>query len=184
MKMQTEPSVIDVPLIVLRAADDRIEGKTVLQKLSYFLAVRTGLQLGFAPHFYGPFSRQLEGAVDTLTFSGILSESTVQHGVNASGWPVRETTYELTPEGTEFADLVFDKHAGLASECRELVAALKKWDPSLNQKPLSLAAKVHFLSKGEKLSPEAFRRAAREVGWELDDAEVESALALLSQLDL
>lgn len=184
--MKNGLSVIEIPAILLRAAGGEIQGKTVLQKLAYFLGVKEGRNLEFAPHFYGPYSRKIEYALDILTYSGDIMETTTQLGVNLEGWPVKETTYALTSQGQEYAESAVGEYPETEKLASDLVERARGWDRGLSPQPLSLAAKVHFLCHrpGTMPSVAELERAAGKVGWKLGERDIRSALELLRHLEL
>lgn len=177
-------TALEVPLIVLHAAGGKVVGKTVLQKLTYFVAARERLNLGYSPHHYGPYSKRVQDAVETLVGAGEVRATTVALGVNRDGWPIRETTYELTDTGTELAGQLASSNPDVASRTATLIESLRQW-ATLSQDPLSVAAKVHYmLRSGKTVTPESLVGAAKGLGWAINMAAARQALDLVRSLDL
>jgi len=68
--------------LAIMAAGGSISGKTKLQKTIYFLGVLTDdlAELGYRPHYYGPYSGVVAQAVDHLRTIGVLEQETVEVG--------------------------------------------------------------------------------------------------------
>ena len=47
-------------LLILAQENGRLSGKTLLQKQAYFVSELLGFNLGFKPHYYGPYSEEIE----------------------------------------------------------------------------------------------------------------------------
>ena len=61
------------------AVGDEIHGRTKLQKTVYFLGVLSNKlsELGYRPHFYGPYSDAVASSVNRLKSLGFVIENTV-----------------------------------------------------------------------------------------------------------
>ncbi|TSA42730.1 hypothetical protein D4R54_02140, partial [archaeon] len=58
----------DAVLLLVQANGGRVDGRTTIQKLTYFtqLLVPLSREFKFRPHFYGPYSAELAGSLDSL----------------------------------------------------------------------------------------------------------------------
>ena len=108
------PTLRDVVVALLDSAGGRIEGKTILQKLAYFLSTQLRTDFGYTPYFYGPFSRPLETAIELLLLSGAVEETTTTLGRNTEGWDIRQSTYSLTDVGKAESEEASQRHPELA----------------------------------------------------------------------
>src|SRR2546425_12404850 len=61
-------------LSVLGSSSDPIDGRTVIQKISYFSSLKIGLDMGYRPHFYGPYSPVLASLLENLVALGFVEE--------------------------------------------------------------------------------------------------------------
>jgi uncharacterized protein YwgA len=172
-----EPSII---ILALYAAEGTMEGKTTLQKWCYFASVKTGLDLGYEPHFYGPYSKTIARATDELIASDFILERgrITQHDRVIY-------TYTLTNDGMSIArDLVkqfpklYKVLEEIARTCNETVGN--------NISILSWAAKIYYLlqKKGKQITYEEIEKIGTNLGWELSEREIDSGVKLLSALRL
>jgi hypothetical protein len=164
---------------VVAAAGGAIEGRTAVQKLSYFSGEATGQDLGHRAHYYGPYSRAVEAALTNSAFSGDLEETMRSF---ASG---RAFNYKLTEQGAEVVAELREEHAEAAREIDTTVQRLGELVPGYYQYPLSLAAKVDLIlgQQGGTIEASAIPVMARNLGWEVSDEEVERAVEILVGLD-
>ncbi len=176
----------DVVFALLSASGGHVEGKTIAQKLAYFLGVRTGIDLGFAPHFYGPFSRALDQEMQLLTLNGLVDETTAILGTNRSGWPIRQFSLEWTDEGKAVAKSRNDEVPELFKEASEVVDIVTERLRVLTPRGVSLPAKVHYVlsSEGRPLSIEDVSTLSNELGWEVSENDVDNSVGLLEDLGL
>jgi uncharacterized protein YwgA len=172
--------------VVLHLNDDLVEGKTVLQKLAYFTSQIAEVDVDFEPYFYGPFSRGVEQAVELLELSGEVEQTVTSLGVANTGWPIARTTYRLTDIGTKTVEEDLAQHEELAEAAQFVLENVKAQDQLLNQKPLSVAAKVHYLLShlGEPMTNSQVAAYAKGLGWELSDWDIQKADDLLESLGM
>ena len=184
--MSDQPTARDAVRTILHLNEDSVQGKTVLQKLVYLTCQRESADVRFEPYFYGPFSRDIENAVELMEMAGEVEETTTNLGVASSGWPIRLSTYRLTEDGAKRALDDSQQHPAFFEAASKVLGEAKSLDPSLGPQPLSVAAKVHFLltSRGERLTTDQVTSYAKDLGWELSDADVEKADALLDKLGM
>jgi len=163
-----------------------VEGKTVLQKLTYLACQRETAAVDFEPYFYGPFSRDLEKAIDWLQMSEDIDETVTHLGIARTGWPVSRSTYRLTEAGVKHADEDIAHNEAFTGAAEEVLESAKVEDPNLNPRPLSVAAKVHYLlsNRGDPLTDAQVASSAKDLGWELSDSDLKKADALLNRLGM
>ena len=71
-------------LLMLNIWNKEMQGRTVVQKCAYFVGELSGEDLGFRPHYYGPFSAVVERGMSDLCGLGFVRE----HVSRVSGdWP-------------------------------------------------------------------------------------------------
>ena len=65
----------DLILFVIESeGEDGLRGRTLLQKKLYFLSILEKVDLGFAPHYYGPYSSLVAENLDILVSARFLNE--------------------------------------------------------------------------------------------------------------
>lgn len=182
----SEATTTDIVLALLRNHGDEVRGKTVLQKLAYFCSVMLKDDMGYSPHYFGPYSRQVESAVDRLTLSGVLMENSSVIGSSQSGMPIRHYSYLLSDKGRETADQLRGQMKWLDHVAKFVCEKVGEHGDDLSAKPLSLAAKVHFVLENKKrpMTPEQIRAASKELGWDVNEWQIDRAIELLKRLKL
>lgn len=175
-------------LLALDAAGGKVEGRTAIQKVMYFIATALEDDLGHQAHYYGPYSRPVEY---TLTQEGLAEdlEETVERFPSwyGSGPDIRKYTYELTEQGQNEAAEIKEQREREADVISRTVAAVKEAVPDLDQQALSMAAKIHFIvtqADREKTRVSELPKLAEELGWRLTNPQVDQAVELLKKLDL
>lgn len=158
----------------------RIEGRTTVQKLAYFASLKVGLKLGYVPHYYGPYSSRIAGALGNLSSLGFVKED--------ARWTQREHRifgYSLTDDGKVVLDKVehtypreFKRIEKVVSDCIRIAGN--------NAERLALAAKVHYIVKkaGKPISYSSVRTIAGTLGWNLSKEDIGSSAKLLQALSL
>lgn len=110
----------DTVLLITHAAGDQVAGRTVMQKLAYFIGLGLRLALGHRAHYYGPYSSKVEDAVSNAVIAGELHE-TVERMLHWRGGPdVLRYTYDLTSIGkARVGGLIeHNSRSGIASATR------------------------------------------------------------------
>lgn len=86
--MLNDYTVRDFVLLGYKALGGSIRGKTMLQKRMYFLSVFLDADLGYGPHYYGPYSSAVAAANLDLKSLGFLDESSAGWGVDHRGFEI------------------------------------------------------------------------------------------------
>ena len=79
--MANETEVRDVLALAYRAFDGTMRGKTLLQKRLYFVSVILGVDLGYEPHYYGPYSEEVATANTEFENRSAIFRSRLHRGV-------------------------------------------------------------------------------------------------------
>lgn len=178
----------DVVLLVLHAFGDSMQGKTLLQKRSYFVALLCGWEktMGFDAHYYGPYSAEIDNALGQLKALGFVDESRSRFGfAGDGGFEVSRYDYTLTSDGRRIASLRKRKDAVAWRAVREAVRKIKDaGDP--NYVELSIAAKAYYLldQKGAPATAEALIRLAEGFGWQITREQMVRSWEFLKELGL
>ncbi|RKU11451.1 hypothetical protein C6502_08770 [Candidatus Poribacteria bacterium] len=174
----------DLILLVIGSEENGIRGRTLLQKKLYFLSELEGGDLGFRPHYYGPYSSLVAENLDILVNARFLNEvtETFETDQNIFG-EIRRHTYSLTPDGN-----IVMKEIKKETEYVDWTQALDRLNAqeSVNDfNMLSIAAKVCYIVKQEKrTTTEQILQIAQEYGWNLNKAQIESVRSFLEDLSL
>ena len=169
-----------VIISMIDAAGGSVEGRTTLQKWCYFASVKTGLNFGYKPHFYGPYSETVSRTANDL----ITSDFLVERGRMTYHDRVMYS-YALTKDGKSIAGDLKAKDQRLYNSVKEVVDICSETVGN-NISILSWAAKVYFLlqSKGKEITYGEVKRIGRNMGWKLSENEIESGVKLLVALNL
>lgn len=168
----------DLVISVVSSNDGAIEGRTVIQKLAYFANLRLGIDgITYKDYFYGPFSREVALALENLASSLFVRETV--HPI-----PIEHYTYELTDDGKDLAAIVMKESPAEHNIVKSIVVVCKE-HCELQARPMSCAAKVHFIRNNESIhaeSPQEIRELAKDFGWNMNDHEIERGMTLLNKI--
>jgi hypothetical protein len=174
--------------LALAAMGGQIKGRTMLQKVVYFLGVITDHvnDLGYRPHFYGPYSAEVADAMDQLKSLGFVDQNIASAGgADAAGFEVARYDYKLTEEGKA---VVAQKKLSHSKEWKKIesAAAVLKKAPKADYVRLSIAAKTYFMLGQKKGTATLADLAelAKDFGWSVTPEQVDEAAGLLKLLDL
>lgn len=170
------------------ALGGEIEGKTKLQKTIYFLGQLTGHaeDLGYRPHYYGPFSADVAGAVERLKTLNFVEQAVRGRGaLNKFGFEVCRHDYGLTEDGKSVAQNKMKALPKLWGRLQPAVGTFKQAGEQ-NYMLLSIAAKTHFLlgKRGEPTTMQELSRLAARFGWRVAEEEVERGAHFLESIGL
>jgi uncharacterized protein len=174
--------------LLLHAAGGRIQGRTKLQKMAYFTAILTGMldDLGFKPHFYGPYSPLVTGALDELRSVGFLDQR-IQGGghVDPRGFELARYDYVLTDDGKQIAEEKAQHHPLVWQRIQSAVSRLNQANVSDYVK-LSIAAKAYFMvGKANKpVEVPDLVKMSETFGWKVSPNQIGEAAEWLKSLGL
>ena len=135
----------DFVQLTFLAVGGKIQGKTKLQKTVYFLGIMTREldNLGYGPHFYGPYSAEVADAVGQLHALGFLDRNTVQAGTHGgSGFEAIRYDFALNRAGTQIAKSKAATHPLFWKKLEEAAKKLKK-SGDIDYIKMSIAAKAY-----------------------------------------
>ena len=174
-------------LFMLAAWGSVMCGRTFLQKNAYFLSRLLGKDLGFRPHYYGPYSPKLELALGELRGMGIVCESVSVFGsVDSAGFHRRRYDYSLTEDGKVVANAIRRDLEVEYNAIELAVKKIKRAGGNLDYLSLAVAAKTHFVisGSGSSLSEEDVVNRADGFGWDVNEKQVGEATKFLARLEL
>lgn len=175
-------------LLGLDGAGGRIEGRTAMQKVMYFVANALETDLGHRAHYYGPYSRPVEYTLTQEVLAEDVDETVERFPAwYGSGPDIRKYTYDLTKQGQQEVAQIKQERESQARLVAQTVANVKEAVPDLDQESLSMAAKIHFIvshAEAEKTHVGEIPKLAEDLGWRLTDSQVGKAVELLKKLEL
>jgi len=174
---------MEVPELIvamLSVEPDGIDGRTVIQKLGYFVSMKIKKDTGYGPDFYGPFSPLVAAHMQNL----VGLDFVVEKGRRTNRDRVMYTYY-LTDDGEELAKKIKEEYSKEYSIIRNVVKKCGKI-VHYNFHVLSWAAKVHFILRqtGKIMTYKEAIEVGRLFGWKLSERKIESAVKLLIALGL
>jgi len=179
-------SIKDCVLVLVSSCSGEISGKTLLQKRLFFVGELLGLKgLGYAAHYYGPYSQLVASATNQLVSLGFLEEQTIGFGADDLGFEKRRVDYHLTDDGREVLAYLKRKNKkeveAINEACQHLLSA-----GDLDYFALSHAAKAYFLLKeeGHPMTREEIRAKAESFHWKIAPDNLDRAIDFLIKLDL
>jgi uncharacterized protein len=177
----------DFVLLTYSAFDNKISGKTMLQKKVYFTGVFSGIidKLQYKPHYYGPYSSEVDYANNELKSFGYIEETTSSWGISPSGFENIKYDFKLTDIGKIIAE---KKQNEFSEEWNKIKKAAKIIDSAgdINYISLSVAAKAYYIltNRKEKMSIREIRDIAKKFGWNLQENELTNAIKFLEKTEL
>ncbi len=170
--------------IVNALPSQTVPGRTILQKLIYFVAVKTadkGLQRSFRPHYYGPYSQLVAAELSSLSALGFVEESS-ERLVNG----LTRFSYSLTDDGNEVLGVILNDEKSLFQDINDVIEEIAEHDIWKSTMDISAAAKIHFIFSRSKtpLSVPAIEEHAEELGWTLEADKIRSVTGFMESLDL
>jgi len=174
--------------LVLFASENEIRGKTKLQKRVYFAGILTDHvdELGYRPHFYGPYSAEVAGAVDRLRAIGFVEHHIASgNAYDQRGFEVARHDFSLNEAGQKAARTKTKKYA---VEWEAINDAIKKLNRTgqVDYMKLSIAAKAYFMlgQKKEGASVSELIKLAKNFGWSVSEEDIEQSASFLQSLQL
>ena len=171
-------------LVIENEGEKGLRGRTLLQKKLYFLSVLKSVDLGFCPHYYGPYSSWIAENLDILVSVGFIKEITETFSTDRNIFgEIRRHTYSLTDDGRIIWDDI--QKEGEIQSWQELLGRINSQPLANDFNQLSIAAKVHYIvnAKGGATT-EQVRQTAQAYGWKIIEPDIENVLSFLEELSL
>lgn len=172
--------VFDFLLMLLSTLPEGIKGRTVVQKLGYFASMKLKMDAGYAADYYGPYSPVVAENLRNMVELDFVVEKGRQTAHNRTMY-----SYFLTEDGAELVQRVEAECPKEYAVVRDIVRKCSR-TVHCNYNVLSWAAKVHFVlhRAGKAMTRAEAIATSQTFGWKLGQAEVGSAVRLLSALGL
>lgn len=177
----------DFVAMTLLASGGHVRGKTKLQKLVYIVGILTRSldELGYRPHFYGPYSDDVAEAVSHLKTIGAIEQTVSDWGYNTNGFEIKRYDFTLNDSGRQYAQGVAHRNA---DRWRAIQDAVRIYDQTGDRDymSLSIAAKTYFLLDHRKApaSDAELAALASRFGWSVSPDQVRAAVDYLVSLNL
>ena len=179
--------IIDILLLVVKnEGGNGLRGRTLLQKKVYFLSVLMKFDLGFSPHYYGPYSSYVASHLDSLVNCGLLKEVTesFSNDQNVFG-EMRRHTYSI-PDNVEPVWQDIQQKPQFA-EWQNAINRINDQPISEDFNKLSIAAKVYYIVSWEGNGPLTLpqvQQIAEDYKWDVKPEDIKSVLSFLEELEL
>jgi len=173
-------------LMLLKKWGGKIEGKTNLQKQIYFISLLLDKDLGYKPHYYGPYSTEVENSLNELIGAGFVNVTKDIYGIDMThGFESKRYDFSLTESGKNFSNTLAEEHCEEYNRIKEFVGNLKTIGTP-NYLSLSIAAKAYFIIKKENtpLTRTQIQKKAAEFGWKVGENDNDTAIEILKEMDL
>ncbi|MFX0116991.1 MAG: hypothetical protein ACFFB3_20760, partial [Candidatus Hodarchaeota archaeon] len=151
-----------------------------------FVAEKINVDLGFYPHYYGPYSGQVASELQTLCAINVVEEH-YQSFISQSELPFKKYSYHLTPDGNKLLEYLDQECPNEERETVQTVIDICRDVAQLNSEIISWAAKVHMiLHRTDKpMTPEEIIATSRQFHWKMtDEDKIATAINLLDELKL
>lgn len=175
----------DLILFVIESeGENGLRGRTLLQKKLYFLSILEKVDLGFAPHYYGPYSSLVAENLDILVSARFLNQVTETFSTDRNIFgEIRRHTYSLTTDSKDVMKEI-EQEKGY-TDWKQKLDMLNNQPLANDFDTLSIAAKVYYIvNRQEKTTTEQIRKVAKEFGWKLNKSQIENVLSFLEDLSL
>ncbi len=174
--------------LALDSLGGEVHGKTKLQKTIYFLGILSDNldDLGYRPHYYGPFSPEVAAAVDRLRALRFLDQNIRSVGmIDRHGFEVTRTDYRLTEEGRRIAEHKAQRHADFWPRLEHAVKVFRRANEEDYVK-LSVAAKTFFMlgHRRGKADEADLQILAEKFGWSVSLDQIREGARYLKALAL
>ena len=180
-------SLREMVLVILgESGAGRFRGRTLLQKRAYFLSVLMDRDLGFRPHYYGPYSSSVNSAREELCTLGLVEEHVVGFGATGSrGFEIKRYEYGVTGDGREVLDWLTRRKRDDHQKVSDLLTRMKEADEP-DYMTLSVAAKAYLIvnSKAAPLTADEIRREAGNFDWKIKERALNEGIEYLEKLNL
>lgn len=171
-------------LVVASEEKEVLRGRTLLQKKLYFLSVLKKEDIGFQPHYYGPYSSWISENLDILVSNNFLKEVTETFPTEQNIFgEIRRHTYSLTDDGKILLEEIRKEKDFPSSQ--KALERINQQTLADDFNKLSIAAKVYYIvnEKGEATT-EQVRQIAKEYGWSIKPKNIQNVLSFLEGLSL
>lgn len=173
--------------LVIDAYGGKISGKTLLQKRCYFISTLMGLDLDYRPHYFGPYSPDVDEGLSKNKSLGFIEEHTYGYGkADPVGFEIRRYDYSITDDGKEIVSHLKRLFPEEAKQIRKFKRRLIQAGDSGDYISLSIAAKTYFIVKRRNapVTVDEIQEEAGRLGWNIHEKSIDKAVDFLEELGL
>lgn len=163
-----------------------MSSKTLIQKKGFFVDLFLNLGLNYRPHFYGPYSPDLDAAIGQCKALGFVEERVAEYGLSSnSGFEVKRFDYELTQDGRIVVEAIRARDSLFYSKVEECLKRLEQAG-ELDYVQLSIAAKAIYIQKthNKPMYQKEIAKEAKNFNWEITEPAVDKVIGFLKKLNL
>jgi len=180
--------IVILTLKYLSNPKGEVEGRTLLQKMIYFLNEKLNLGIPFVPYYYGPYSEKVTNALEELRNVKMIEENVEVYSPEMSWLYIFEPRlyrYTLTDFGLKFAEMVEGKHKEEAKKIKQTIEEIKSVFGE-NVKLFSVAGKMLTILrlKKEPMSHQDILEEAKVLNWKISEEEAKEAINSLRKINL
>lgn len=180
VKKQIHLDPDDMLILILHASTDnnRIDGRTTIQKIGYFVSSRLGIDNGYFPHYFGPYSPIIASNLQNLVSLGLVAEDAVLTQNERKMY-----SYSLTEDGKTYANSIIPKLKRQFKIVKNVVDRAQVISGNRINR-LSAAAKVHYLASHSDtaLTLSSAIEMAKSLGWNLEENQIISGAKTLRKM--
>lgn len=171
--------IIDAILLILNFAPDGIRGKTAIQKIAYFVSIKTDIDMNFFAHYYGPYSREVAATLQSLSDFDFIDKEVKFTRRNRF-----MHVFNLNEDGKAIIEDIIKNHPKEYSIIKDTVEKIEPFGQ--NYDILSWAAKIYYVlnEQGRPITEHEVIKLANRHDWDLNSDQIESAKKLLLSLNL
>jgi uncharacterized protein YwgA len=167
-------------LLLFNTYNEKIIGKTTVQKRMYFLSDFLSKDFGFYHYYYGPFSNQVNQAINYNCGLGFLIEE-----FNFFPSDQKRFDYTLTDDGKKFVDyLSSNGEKEISNSIKKFYDIMMKCGDNGDYNLLSWAAKLNYSLKNNpslNLESSNLKDEIKKYGWNLNNKEIEKGKDFLNK---
>lgn len=143
MKPLIEIDPHDLIILVITASSEQnmLIGRTMLQKLCYFILNKLDIENDFVPHYYGPYSPTITKMLGDLIEVKLIEEVNSLTENNRNMY-----AYFLTEDGMEYSNNLMSEYPQIYNEAEKIIQNLII-APGDKIETISYAAKIHYINK-------------------------------------
>lgn len=176
---------LDAVLTTIGEAQDENVGRTALQKLIYFASQKEIVEDTYFPHYYGPYSEEVQRTIMSLVSRNFIREESASAPMTTWPFDFKRYIYTPTEDGKQVLRIIEEEYPSQYKELSEIIETSKKVT-GLSFLVLSYAAKVHYILRRKELPPNAteIQDEAQKHGWKITQGQMEKAFELLQHIGL
>jgi hypothetical protein len=176
-----------IVMLIIEACGGSITGKTLLQKRAYFISNLLDIDLDYRPHYYGPYSPDIDEGVSHCKALGFIEEQTLGFGMrDPVGFEVRRYDYSLTSDGKVIVKDIKQAEPADWKAIQGCCKRMKSAGDTGDYVILSIAAKTHCILKKLNISMtmDEISNKAQTLGWDIKPHMIDKAATFLENLSL